>query len=205
MARIVITPEQWARARLQWESEPLVTYADIAEDLGIRRQSVRERAVRDGWQRRLNLQAIAEKAHAQADSKFTYLPVDSPEQMTLPVAGSSEISVRATSRATLPNPPAGLPTEQAQVAVETSAVEQRAEVLTKHRRELLAVRSQIYSAIKNSDIEAAKRAKILAEGVKVLHETERRAWGLDAELPKPGAPGSAVKVTVVRKSGRVPT
>lgn len=205
MARNVVTRDQWERARLQWEGDPLVTYADIGADLGVARQSVRERAGKEGWQRRLDLQAIAEKAHAQADSKFTYLAVDSPEQASLPVAGSSENSAREPSRPTLPNPPAGLPMEHTRAAVEKAAVEQRTDVLTMHRKELVAVRSQMYGAIKNSDIEVAKRAKILAEGMKVLHETERKAWGLDADLPKPGAPGAAVKVTVVRKSGRVPT
>ncbi|WP_433703752.1 hypothetical protein [Paraburkholderia sacchari] len=215
MARIVITPEQWARARLQWESEPLVTYADIAEDLGIRRQSVRERAVREQWQRRLDLQAVAEKAHAQADSKFTYSPVDSPEQAALPVADAAEFVRRAPILPSgLPQVPAGVPLEQAQAAVEKAAVDQRSEVLTKHRKEILHVRQLAYDSIAemrkpSGDPDKAfhkgRHAKVIAETMKLVQEAERKAWGLDAEPPKPGTPGAPVKVTVVRKPGRVPT
>jgi len=206
MTRIVVTRDQWERARLQWEGDPLVTYADIGADLGVARQSVRERAGKEGWQRRLDLQAIAEKAHAQADSKFTYSAVDSSERAALPVATATEFAARApTSPTGVPNPPAGVPPEQAQAEVERAAVDQRSEVLTTHRRELRAARSTLYGAMKNAaDLEAARRAKIIVEGMRVLHEAERKAWGLDTEAPKPGAPGTTVKVTVVRKSGRVP-
>lgn len=211
MARVVIAPDQWERARLQWEGEPLLTYADIAKDLGISRQSVRERAGKDGWQRRLDLQAVAEKAHAQADSKFTYSPVDSPEQAPLPVADAAEFVRRAPILpSSLPQVPPGVPIEQAQAAVEKAAVDQRSEVLTKHRKEILHVRQLAYDSIAemrkpSGDPDRAfhkgRHAKVIAETMKLVQDAERKAWGLDAEPPKPGAPGSNVRVTVVRKPG----
>ncbi|MGF6608785.1 putative transcriptional regulator [Paraburkholderia sp. WSM4175] len=205
MGRVVIAKEQWERARLQWEGEPLLTYADIAENLGITRQSVREHAAKKGWQRRLDLQAVAEKAHAQADSKFTYSAVDSSERAALPVALAAENVDRALMLPTgLPNPPVGMPLEQAQADMERTAVDQRSEVLTRHRKELLAARSTLYASMKAADLEPARRAKVITETMKLLHEAERRAWGLDSETPKPGAPGANVKLTIVRRPGRAP-
>jgi hypothetical protein len=201
MSRVVITKEQWEIARTQWEGDPLVSYGDIAKSLGTSRQTVKQHADRNDWQRRLDMQAVSEKAHAQADSKFTYSAVESSEQAPSVYADPSEIASRPPVRPGLPVVPPGMPTEGALRAVETAAVDQRAEVLTKHRKELLAVRSQVYGAMKSPDIEAAKRAKILAEGVKVLHDTERKAWGLDMEPPKPGQPGTSVVVKITRKSG----
>jgi hypothetical protein len=201
MARVVITKDQWGIARTQWENDPLVSYADIAESLGTSRQTVKQHADRNEWQRRLDLQAVSDRAHAQADSKFTYSAVESPEQSEPVYANPSEIGSRPPVRPSLPVVPAGVSPEVAQAAVASAAVDQRAEVLTTHRKELRAVRSQVYGAMKTADIEAAKRAKIIAEGVKVLHETERKAWGLDAEPPKPGQPGTGVVVKVTRKQG----
>jgi hypothetical protein len=199
MARVSISDEQWEVARLQWESDPMVTFADIAEELGTSRQAVQLRSKRKSWQRRLDLAAVAEKAHAAADSKFTHFAVDGPESTAPVYSGPAEIAGRAPIARALPEVPRDVPADKAAAVMERAAVDQRSEVLTTHRKELVAVRNQVYTAMKSTDIDAAKRAKILAEGMKVLHEGERKAWGLDGgETPKPGA---AVTVTVNRRAG----
>jgi hypothetical protein len=201
MARVSISDEQWEVARLQWESDPMVTFADIAEELGTSRQAVQLRSKRKSWQRRLDLAAVAEKAHAAADSKFTHLAVESPEQAASVYSGSPEITTRAPIQRTLPEVPRDMPADKAAVVMEQAAVDKRTEVLTQHRTELKAVRGVLYTAMKNADIDAAKRAKILAEGMKVLQDGERKAWGLETDAPKPGAAGAAVTVNVNRRAG----
>ena len=52
----------WAIARARWEGEPRCSYADVADFLGISKQAVGKRAVKEGWTKKLNLPAIAGRA-----------------------------------------------------------------------------------------------------------------------------------------------
>lgn len=200
MARASISKEQWAAAKTVWENDPSVTFAEIAENLGTSRQTVQLCAKRNGWQRRLDMASVVERAHAEADSKFTQLPVDASGRAADVYAESPETGLRARIERVTPQVPLNASPEEAGQAVEKAAVDRRSEVLNQHRKEWIGARSQIYNALKTQDIDLAKRAKILAEGLKVLQDGERRAWGLDADEKKPGG-GSGVSITINRRPG----
>jgi hypothetical protein len=88
--------------------------------------------------------------------------------------------------------PADAPPEQAHQITSAAAIDARAELLTRHRREWGAVRNLAYAAIKSKDLMEARTAKTVAEAVKTIQDGERKAWGLDSGDEGP------VKVTVVR-------
>lgn len=66
------------------------------------------------------------------------------------------------------------------VVVET-AVQLRAKILDRHRKEWDGARNNIYKAIQNADFEKAKLGKITAEALKIIQDGERKAWGMDKE------------------------
>ncbi len=200
MARASISPEQWAVARAQWEGDPSVTFGDIAENLGTSRQAVQLQSKRKGWQRRLALEELAVRAQEEADANVTHFAPRKPESEADVYVTTPEFQQRAPIARELPSVPVGLSSEQAVAAVTQQAVDKRAEVLTTHRKEWVAVRGVAYKALKSKDMVEAKVSKILAEAVKVLQDGERRAWGLDGEPPKPGQPGASVQVLVNRRS-----
>jgi hypothetical protein len=188
-----ITDEMWKRARIQWESEPLASFAHIAVDLGVSKPLVGKVAKKQGWRKLLDMATVSARAHFQADLKFTPMTVEA--SMQAPVVDGRRAEKRAA--ADLPAVPSNIPEAQARAAAEASVVEKRAEVLSRHRSEAQAVRGLIYGAIKSPDIDVAKKAKIVAEGMKIVQEIERKAWGLDAD--DKGKP--SVQVIINRKSG----
>lgn len=66
MAKVSVN--QWATARLKWESEPACSYEDIAKTLGITRAGVRKKALLDQWTKTGSLRALNERAQIFADS-----------------------------------------------------------------------------------------------------------------------------------------
>jgi hypothetical protein len=188
-----ITDEMWKRARIQWESEPLASFAHIAVDLGVSKPLVGKVAKKQGWRKLLDMATVSARAHFQADLKFTPMAVDGTSQ-------APAVDARAAQKwdpSDMPALPSGASMTEARRAAEASVVEKRAEVLSRHRSEAQAVRGLIYGAIKSPDIDVAKKAKIVAEGMKLVQEIERKAWGLDGDdKAKP-----SVQVIINRKSG----
>lgn len=58
------------------------------------------------------------------------------------------------------------------------AAEARADVVRRHRAEWEQHKAIMDEALKNSDFERAKLAKITAETIKIRQDGERRAWGI---------------------------
>ncbi|RKP44740.1 hypothetical protein [Pararobbsia silviterrae] len=213
MARVSISKEQWRIARIQWEGDPLVSYADIAEQLTTSRQAVKQHADRNGWQKKIDAAAVAEKAHIAADAKVSYVPVGTPEQapsVYVETAENVDLS-RAPMRPALPTPvPAGTDSQTASVMVEQGAVDMRAQVLAQHRTEWKAVRSKLYKLLKAGDSmpdgDTARAVKAVAESVKVLQEGERKAYGLEApgdpRNPGAGRPAIVINRTKGKTIGR---
>lgn len=204
MARDSVNKEQWVIVRKLWESDPVITYQEIAIELGVTRQCVRQKAVRDGWLKNLNLADVERKAHAAADSKFTESAVQEGGS-AVDVYGSSKIdpSRKAIDRS-LPVVPAGSTPEQAGEIAEKAAVDKRTELIDLHRQELKAARREIYAAIKAAGTKdgynKARTAKTLTEAFKILHEAERRAWGMEVgDGSKSGQPApTAIIVKMVQ-------
>jgi hypothetical protein len=193
MARQGIGKAEWSVARAIWEGEPLATYQEIAEKLNVSRQAVQHHAKRFGWIKRLDQRAVSELAHAAADSKLTQTPVDGSTAEGWVDARGLENRLHRV----LPDLPLGASPEALAKAAQASAVDQRADLLGTHRKELLGARNLIYAAIKSSDIDVAKKAKVVAEAMKIVQDGERKAWGLDTD--DKGKP--SVQVIINRKSG----
>ena len=163
MAQVKPTNEQWAVARLAYESDPAKSYADIGKILGVSKQSVYRKATADGWQKRLSNEEAADRAYQVADGvKKTTNAHGMPE------FGSDRYDSVTANRESV-----------TAVAVE-DAVAKRAEILQRHRTEANGVRKLVYDAIKNGgDGEKAKTAKAAAEAMRITQEMERKSWGLE--------------------------
>lgn len=189
MARQSIPPEQWAQSRAIWESDTKVSYQDIATSLGISKQAVSKRANADKWQRRMDIDRVVNRAYQEADrsvaaaelqvatfaqdaGKSTPLVDPAPPKKEA-LAEHMEAEEIDTSNMTL---------EQRAEAI---AVRKRAEILTRHRTEANALRTNLYQSIKTKDFNLGKNAKINAEAMQIIHNIERKAWGLDTSEEAP--------------------
>lgn len=191
MAKQKISDEQWAQARARWESEPKLNFADVGETLGVSKQSVQQQAKKNGWVKRLAMGAIVSRAHAIADKTITQDSVGESTQAPSLVAGSPEKITFST-----PEFPAGASAAQLTAIGEDAAVAARAELVSRHRRETNNARHLVYGAIRTKNPQDAKVAKIVVESIKLLQETERKAWGIDG-----GEEEKAVRI-IVERGGR---
>ncbi|MCY0856872.1 hypothetical protein [Cupriavidus sp. D39] len=191
MAEVRKEGQQWVLARARWEAEPQMTFSDVAVLVGVSKQAVSKHAKRCGWHKHLDMPTLVAKAHAKADEQT----VRTIEQD----AGGSQAEARQVVAPSMffaglsrPALPADASHEQARQITTDAAVDARAELLTRHRREWGAVRNLAYDSIKSKDLDKARTAKTAAEAVKTIQDGERKAWGLDSGDEGP------VKVTVVR-------
>ncbi len=189
MAEVKREGDKWLEARARWEADPKLTFGDLAESLGVSKQAASQHAKKYGWAKRLDMPAIAARAHERADRAIEQDSVGSSANAAdvyAPRPFSSPAGVRPAIS------PDASPDEAAQAAAD-AAVDARAELLTRHRREWGAVRNLAYAAIKEKDLTRARTAKTAAEAVKVIQDGERKAWGLDSGEEGP------VKVIVERR------
>jgi len=189
----MVSTMEWASARAQWESNPTLSFARIAENLGVSRQAVAKRARVRAWSRRSDPKSIADRAQRAADLKFAQTSSGGSAEPGFVVAEALENGLTRT----LPVIPEGSTAGTAPKLADEAAIDRRAEVLGTHRREWLAVRSLAYTAIKLKDVDAARHMKIVAEALKIVQEGERKAWGLDTEEKKPGS----VQIVINRRAG----
>lgn len=175
MARL--TPEQWQAIRTRWEYDPdEPTYNVAAERASGKfefpapaKSSIDDRAKREGWQRRGNLNGINKAAQRKADKL-----VDSDGNRTPP-----------------PKEPDASGNKKANPAAEQAARDEseqlRAEVLARHRvewKQIAVLRQEALNIRLLRPDEAftrSKLAKINAEITAIQQIGERKAWGLDVE------------------------
>ncbi len=189
--------ERWAIARGRFESDPQETFAALARDLGCSRQSVQEKAKKDGWVKAKNNAEISAAAHIAAD-RVPAEPLkapDMPEREDWPVGPKGN-----PKRLEIPKGP--LP-DLTPVAT-ALAIDDRAKVLSRHRNEALALRGWAQEIVaKRMQPGAGEQSKIFVRtvlGMARIQEMERKSWGLD--MPDPTVPtlgNGAVLVRVVRE------
>lgn len=163
-----------AAAKALWEGDPQMTIRMVATEIGVPYATVDKwsKGGRDGkgekWKKRLG--DMSERAQQAADNYKTTLGELGPE----------------------------ITTEQQQQAVadaaEQTAVDLRATVLDRHRKEWNAPRQISYEAIKEKNFDRMKQAKITAETLKIIQDGERKAWGIDS-----GPGGEKVTVVIERE------
>lgn len=171
--------EAVAACRAMYESEPGATCVSVAEKTGIPEGTVRrwKSEAITPWvhcQRRVG--DLVGRAGALANS-FTLKMSELGHAMT------DKIAADAVGQ---------------EVAVQ-HAVNLRAQIINRHRTEWSVPRRLAYEAVKGSDWEKAKMAKIVAETLGMVQAGESRAWGITAEAK--GADGGAV--VVIERDGEV--
>ena len=166
-----IPEERYAAARIMYEATPGMTYAKLAEETGISWRSLEERGRKEGWAKRhlLPPQGLTEAAQELADTYTGKLQEYGPE----------------------------LSPEQKQAALQETvietAVELRAQLIERHRREWGAIRQMVYEGIKKREYgDVAKLAKISAETLQIIQSNERKSWGIEKQNPDGDA-----KMTIV--------
>lgn len=165
-----------ATAKALYEGDPVVSKRQVAEEMGIPYATIDkwskggDTGTEDKWVKRTG-ENLSERAHAVADTYKAKLSELGPE----------------------------ITTEQqqkvAEQTAEDTAVELRAALINKHRQEWSAVRNLLYKGMKQAaeakGFEASKFAKISAETMKIMHDAERRSWGIDS------GPDGQTKVQVI--------
>lgn len=175
-----IPDERYAAARVLYETTPGMTFIKLAEETGMSVRALEERSRGEGtWSKcpLLPNSAMSERAQVVADV-YTAKVADYGDDI-------SKDQKLAAMRAT----------------AEDVAVDMRAQVLDRHRREWQPIRNRVYKQLdprtqmdEKTRFEMSKTTKINAETLAILQLGERKAWGLD----KPGeGDGGSQGVTVV--------
>ena len=161
-----------ATAKALYEGDPTITKKQVSEEMGIPYATIDkwskggDTGTEDKWVKRTG-ENLSERAHAAADTYKGKLSELGPE----------------------------ITTEQQKQAMEDTAedtaVELRAKVLERHRKEWGIPRGLVNEAVKARDFNKAKLAKITSETLKIIQDSERKAWGIDS------GPDGQTKVQVV--------
>lgn len=171
----------WERARTLWEADPKLSMAGLARLINVSKEAVSKRAKAEGWVKVSENEAAAKVVRQKAEVRADQRTADLAE--TTPPVGDG----------TAPDEHPDAPQTPLQASVDT-AVEARAKIIERHRREWDGARNRVYKALQGNDFDQAKLGKITAEALKIIQDGERKAWGLDAEPEK--------KVTVLYGDGK---
>lgn len=163
--------EAKAAARSLWEADPHLSLREVARETGIPYATISKwsKGGASGKEERWTKRGadMSERAQAAADTFRGKLAELGPE----------------------------ITTEQQNQAIadtaEETAVELRARVLERHRKEWNVPRALVQEAVKARDFNKAKLAKITSETLKIVQDGERKAWGIDS------GPDGQTKVQVV--------
>lgn len=169
-----IPEERYVAARILYETTPGATFKSIAAETGISWRGLEERSKKDGgWAKR----------------------------SLLPPSGMNEAAQQVADRYTgkLADYGDDITAEQKQAAVvETAAevaIDMRAQLLDRHRKEWGAIRQLVYRNLKAGEFNGqCKLAKISAETLQIVQSNERKAYGLD----KGGDGDTSVTVVIDR-------
>ncbi|WP_337235739.1 hypothetical protein [Escherichia coli] len=150
------TPEDIrAAARLMYETTPL-TLAEVAREVGLGERTVKRYSVADGGWRKLAAPGLSKRAHEAADK----------------VAASVE---NLSPDATIEHK-----REALAATAENVAIDERAQLLAKHRRQWGIVDGLVAEAVRSRDLNAAKLADTICRTIGNKQAGERKAWGLEA-------------------------
>lgn len=146
------TPEQFASAKIIWESDPSLTLEAVADMCKMSFRGLRAHKEKAGWR------------------KIT------PELSGLSKEAMDEYNKR---RALIKEPTEDLLNTLVDEIAAEFAMKARTELLEKHKKEWEYPRSLAYQAIKDKNFDLAKLAKISSETIRNTQDGERKAWGLD--------------------------
>lgn len=71
-----LTADEWTAVRKVFETDPRLSFGDLAKKFGISKQSIHAHAKAQGWQRVISLQELHERAQLRADRLVDGKPDD---------------------------------------------------------------------------------------------------------------------------------
>lgn len=71
-----LTADEWTAVRKAFETDPRLSFGDLAKKFGISKQSIHAHAKAEGWQRVISLQELHERAQLRADRLVDSKPDD---------------------------------------------------------------------------------------------------------------------------------
>lgn len=167
-------PDRRAVARALFEGQPGATCDTVAAEVGVPAGTVRRWKAEDGWKPAVKrLPELSARAGALAD-KWVQKMSDMGKPLDDGVAAA----------------------EAAREVAADFAVDVRAQVLDRHRKEWAAPRKIAYEAVQKSDFERAKLAKITSETLTLIQAGECRAYGISAAARE----GDGSTIVVVDRS-----
>jgi predicted transcriptional regulator len=142
-------------ARLMYETTPL-TLAEVAKEVGLSARTVKRYATADGGWCKVVSSGLSRRAHEAADKvaeAVKNLPPDATQERK---------------------------SEALAAAAENVAVDGRAQLLAKHRRQWGIVDGLVAEAVRSRDLNTAKLADTVCRTIGNKQAGERKAWGLEA-------------------------
>jgi hypothetical protein len=171
-----------AAARALYESRPGFTCADVAKATAVPLGTIKR------W-----------KAEASADGRpWKPVPRNSPQLSERAGALANTFRMKMEELGKPLDDKVAVAEAERSTSLEV-AVEVRAAVLDRHRKEWSAPRRLSYEAIQKRDFELAKLAKITSETLMLIQNGECRAFGLDAKAR--GGEGGTVVVIERENTG----
>lgn len=200
MAKAKLTPEQWAEARREWESNPTASYATVAAKHMISKALVGQRASAEKWQRDVGVpdpkssEAIAARAvnlQNHRGSGYAGAPVDvqsRPESACAPSPEPVVAEVFAIRPAPAPSSgdismPDGLDPSEQEALIRAAVIRRQTEMNATHRKELRAVKAQLYKAVNGASEKGGGAAALSV--LRAVQALERmQAVELDREIER---------------------
>lgn len=62
-----LTAEQWTTVRQRYETDPRLSFADLASQFGVSKQAIHSRSKAESWERVVSLAELTARAQARAD------------------------------------------------------------------------------------------------------------------------------------------
>lgn len=144
-----------AAARLLYETTPL-TIEEVAKEVGLSSRTLKRYSTADGGWCKLAAPGLSRRAHEAADRVASTVEV-------LPADATSERRAEALA-----------------ATAESVAIDERANVIAKHRKEWGVVNGLIAVAVRSRKLDDAKLAESLCKTIAGKQVGERKAWGLEA-------------------------
>ncbi len=154
-----------AACRLMYETTPL-TIDEVAKEVGLSSRTVKRYSTADGGWRKLAVPGLSKRAHEAADKVAEAVE-------NLPADATIERKHEALA-----------------ATAESVAIDERAKLLAKHRKEWIIVDALVVAAVRSRDLNDAKVADTLCRTIGNKQKGERISWGLETTE-------SDQKVTVV--------
>lgn len=160
---VKLTKEQWQEIRTRWENDPREGHSWLVNEMSLplTHNTIFVKAKREGWTKLISPKKVAEQAHRNADNHFVVCHHDG--LVTLVNEENPNFVNVLTNQ------------EANEIAIDL-----RTSIIQGHRDDAKSFRDVDLKLMDTMD--GARIAKIKIDAIKVLHDIERKAWNLDANV-----------------------